>query len=148
MIDVVDLYKSFPMGGRELVVLNNINLHIKRGELIAIMGASGAGKSTLLQILGTLDRPTKGTVSFDGPAPVELTRLDFSNASTPPTSCAFTAAMTAWPGWAVGPASAASPVWTRMAAARMERTPVWQVRQRRGAARHAGALVFISEFGE
>ena len=66
MIDVVDLYKSFPMGGRELVVLNNINLHIKRGELIAIMGASGAGKSTLLQLLGTLDRPTKGTVSFDG----------------------------------------------------------------------------------
>ena len=66
MIDVVDLYKSFPMGGRELVVLNNINLHINRGELIAIMGASGAGKSTLLQILGTLDRPTKGTVSFDG----------------------------------------------------------------------------------
>ncbi len=66
MIDVVDLYKTFPMGGRELVVLNNINLHITRGELIAIMGASGAGKSTLLQILGTLDRPTKGTVSFDG----------------------------------------------------------------------------------
>ena len=66
MIDVVGLYKSFPMGGRELVVLNDINLHIQRGELIAIMGASGAGKSTLLQILGTLDRPTKGTVSFEG----------------------------------------------------------------------------------
>lgn len=66
MIDVVDLYKTFPMGGRELVVLNNINLRIQRGELIAIMGASGAGKSTLLQILGTLDRPTKGTVSFEG----------------------------------------------------------------------------------
>ncbi len=66
MIDIVDLYKTFPMGGRELVVLNNINLHIQRGELIAIVGASGAGKSTLLQILGTLDRPTKGTVSFDG----------------------------------------------------------------------------------
>ena len=66
MIDVVGLYKSFPMGGRELVVLNNINLRIQRGELIAIMGASGAGKSTLLQILGTLDRPTKGTVSFEG----------------------------------------------------------------------------------
>ena len=66
MIDVVGLYKSFPMGGRELVVLNNINLRIQRGELIAIMGASGAGKSTLLQILGTLDRPTKGTVLFEG----------------------------------------------------------------------------------
>ncbi len=73
MIDVVDLYKSFPMGGRELVVWNNINLHIKRGELITIMGASGAGKSTLLQILGTLDRPTKGTVSFDGQDLFQLT---------------------------------------------------------------------------
>lgn len=73
MIDVVDLYKSFPMGGRELVVLNNINLHIKRGELITIMGASGAGKSTLLQILGTLDRPTKGTVSFDSQDLFQLT---------------------------------------------------------------------------
>jgi len=61
------------MGGRELVVLNNINLRIQRGELIAIMGASGAGKSTLLQILGTLDRPTKGTVSFDGQNLFQLT---------------------------------------------------------------------------
>ncbi len=73
MIDVVGLYKSFPMGGRELVVLNNINLRIQRGELIAIMGASGAGKSTLLQILGTLDRPTKGTVSFEGQDLFQLT---------------------------------------------------------------------------
>jgi len=55
------------------VVLNNINLHIQRGELIAIIGASGAGKSTLLQILGTLDRPTKGTVSFDGQNLFQLT---------------------------------------------------------------------------
>ena len=73
MIDVVGLYKTFPMGGRELVVLNNINVHIARGELIAIIGASGAGKSTLLQILGTLDRPTKGTVSFEGQNLFQLT---------------------------------------------------------------------------
>ena len=73
MIDVVGLYKTFPMGGRELVVLNDINLHIARGELIAIIGASGAGKSTLLQILGTLDRPTKGTVSFEGQNLFQLT---------------------------------------------------------------------------
>lgn len=66
MIKVVDLYKSFPMAGKELVVLNAINLEIRRGEFIAIVGASGAGKSTLLHILGTLDRPTKGTVSFEG----------------------------------------------------------------------------------
>lgn len=76
MIDVVELYKSFPMGGRELVVLNNINLRIQRGELIAIMGASGAGKSTLLQILGTLDRPTKGTVSFEGQDLFQLTEQE------------------------------------------------------------------------
>ncbi|ULA58897.1 MAG: hypothetical protein LZF60_80291 [Nitrospira sp.] len=82
MIDVVGLYKTFPMGGRELVVLNNIHLHIARGELIAIIGASGAGKSTLLQILGTLDRPTKGTVSFDGQDLFQLTeqqQADFRN---------------------------------------------------------------------
>ena len=66
MIKVVDLFKSFPMAGKELVVLNGINLEIRRGEFIAIVGASGAGKSTLLHILGTLDRPTTGTVSFEG----------------------------------------------------------------------------------
>ena len=66
MITVTDLYKSFPMGGQTLTVLKGVNLQIQRGELIAIVGASGAGKSTLLHIVGTLDRPTKGTVHFDG----------------------------------------------------------------------------------
>ncbi len=66
MIKTIDLYKSFPMGGRELAVLKGINLEIKRGEFVAVVGASGAGKSTLLHMLGTLDRPTKGTVLFDG----------------------------------------------------------------------------------
>lgn len=66
MITVTDLYKSFPMGGQTLTVLQGVNLQIQRGELIAIVGASGAGKSTLLHIIGTLDRPTTGTVHFDG----------------------------------------------------------------------------------
>ena len=66
MITVTDLYKSFPMGGQTLTVLKGVNLQIQRGELIAIVGASGAGKSTLLHIIGTLDRPTAGTVHFDG----------------------------------------------------------------------------------
>jgi len=66
MIQVSNLYKSFKMEGMELTVLTNINLTIARGEMLAIVGASGAGKSTLLHILGTLDRPTSGTVSFDG----------------------------------------------------------------------------------
>ena len=66
MIKVVDLTKSFPMNGRDLVVLRGLNLEIGRGEFIAIVGASGAGKSTLMHILGTLEKPTRGTVTFDG----------------------------------------------------------------------------------
>jgi len=66
MIQVTDLHKSFPMGEQTLPVLKGINLTIQRGELIAVIGASGAGKSTLLHILGLLDRPTKGTVQFEG----------------------------------------------------------------------------------
>jgi lipoprotein-releasing system ATP-binding protein len=66
MIEVINLYKSFPMGEQTLAVLKGINLTIRRGELIAVVGASGAGKSTLLHILGLLDRPTAGTVRFEG----------------------------------------------------------------------------------
>ena len=66
MITVTNLYKSFPMGEHTLPVLKGIDLTIARGELIAVIGASGAGKSTMLHILGLLDRPTSGTVSFEG----------------------------------------------------------------------------------
>ena len=54
------------MGEHTLPVLKGIDLTIRRGELIAVIGASGAGKSTLLHILGLLDRPTSGSVSFEG----------------------------------------------------------------------------------
>ena len=66
MITVTDLHKSFQMGDHTLEVLKGIDLTIARGEVIAVVGASGAGKSTLLHILGLLDRPTKGSVLFDG----------------------------------------------------------------------------------
>jgi lipoprotein-releasing system ATP-binding protein len=66
MITIRDLHKSFPMGEQILPVLKGINLSIARGELIAVIGASGAGKSTLLHILGLLDRPSSGTVLFEG----------------------------------------------------------------------------------
>lgn len=66
LIKTIDLVKSFPMGGEELQILKGINLEITRGEMVAIVGASGAGKSTLLHILGTLDRPTSGTLLFEG----------------------------------------------------------------------------------
>lgn len=56
--------KSYPMGGGRLEILKGIDLEIKAGEAVCIVGSSGAGKSTLLHILGTLDRPTLGKVFF------------------------------------------------------------------------------------
>lgn len=58
--------KSYPMGSGRLEVLRGIDLEIRAGEAVCIVGSSGAGKSTLLHILGTLDRPTLGKVVFKG----------------------------------------------------------------------------------
>jgi putative ABC transport system ATP-binding protein len=52
--------KSYPMAGSWLAVLHDVTLHIAPGEFVAIMGASGSGKSTLMNIIGCLDRPTRG----------------------------------------------------------------------------------------
>lgn len=64
VIETQDLRKSFATEAGELQVLKGINLIIREGEMVGIVGASGAGKSTLLHILGALDRPTSGKVYY------------------------------------------------------------------------------------
>lgn len=65
MIKVRGLEKRFLKDGHHIDVLRGIDLDIGRGESLAIVGVSGAGKSTFLHILGTLDRPSRGLVTFD-----------------------------------------------------------------------------------
>ena len=66
LIRIADLYKSYYDGLTELPVLKGINLEVKKAEIVAIVGASGVGKSTLLHLLGGLDRPTEGTIFYEG----------------------------------------------------------------------------------
>lgn len=62
MIKIENLTKKFG----ELEVLKGVSLTVNKGEVISIVGPSGAGKTTLLQLIGTLDKPTSGTVRFNG----------------------------------------------------------------------------------
>ena len=62
----VELAKSYRKGPIEVPVLNGLNLGVRRGEFLAVVGQSGSGKSTLLHLLGTLDAPDEGEIYFDG----------------------------------------------------------------------------------
>jgi ABC-type lipoprotein export system ATPase subunit len=61
-----NIHKSYRLGTTEVSVLKGADLEVKRGEFVAIIGASGSGKSTFLHILGSLDKPDKGNISFEG----------------------------------------------------------------------------------
>lgn len=78
MIDIEELNKSYPIGNSSLHVLKGIDLKIKEGELVAIMGSSGSGKSTLLNIIGMLDNYDSGSYKLDN---VPIKDLDETKAA-------------------------------------------------------------------
>jgi putative ABC transport system ATP-binding protein len=65
MIRTEHLTKVYLMGDTEVYALNDVNLEIKEGEFVAVIGPSGSGKSTLLNMIGCLDKPTSGSVYID-----------------------------------------------------------------------------------
>lgn len=78
ILKVTGVKKVFGNGANRVTALDGINLSVERGEFVAVIGASGSGKSTLLHILGSVDRPTEGTVVVDG---VEIGGLNASKAA-------------------------------------------------------------------
>jgi macrolide transport system ATP-binding/permease protein len=78
MIEIKGIRKTYEMGGEPLEVLKGVDLSVKEGEFVAIMGPSGSGKSTLMHILGLLDRPTSGSYRLFGREVSELDDVELS----------------------------------------------------------------------
>ena len=66
LIEIKKVYKIYKTGKIKTTVLNNINLDIKKGEILVILGPSGSGKTTMLNVISGLDKITKGTIKYNG----------------------------------------------------------------------------------
>lgn len=72
MVKIIDLWKIYRSGATEFAALRGITTSILRGEFVSVVGPSGSGKSTLLNLIGALDRPTRGEIFLDGTKLSEL----------------------------------------------------------------------------
>lgn len=78
MIQLINICRNFQVGEETVHALKNINLEIKDGEYIALMGPSGSGKSTVLNVIGCLDHPTSGKYLLDGKDVTNLSETELS----------------------------------------------------------------------
>ena len=79
MLKLKDIHKSYQQGSQEFPILKGIDLHVKEGDFLAIMGPSGSGKSTLMNIIGCLDKASSGTYHIEGTAVSELSDNQLSD---------------------------------------------------------------------
>lgn len=79
ILNLKGIYKNYDQGKMSVEVLKNINFSMEEGEYVAIMGPSGSGKSTLMNIIGCLDKPTKGSFEFEGQDVFSYTENEMSD---------------------------------------------------------------------
>lgn len=78
LVEATRLWREYQLGGETVQALRGIDLSIEQGEFVALLGRSGSGKSTLLNLLGGLDRPTRGSIRVGGRELAEMSKRELS----------------------------------------------------------------------